>query len=155
MSTPTLIGGATGQDPILFVQDLLKNYIFDENGVPIRITTQYPKQINQIPRVAVILQRESMEFISIPAVRRRWTAKFDMTGYAISVEQRYAIKQSMMARIDNLSHPDIHLAGNIVYTWFEAQDYPDEVIMFGQPIYETGFTLTLKYDVLVPQAGIP
>jgi hypothetical protein len=149
------IGGATGQDAILFLQDLIEGYIKDEKGNDIRITYTNPKEINQIPRVVLFAEEEQMKFLSIPAIRRRWTAPFTLRIWAINVAQRYAIKQSIQARLDDLSHPDVQLAENYVYMWFESHDTTPEVRQFGQPIFKAVFTITLKYDTLTQQAGTP
>ena len=150
----TLLGGEQGQDPILFVQDLIRGFIKDELGNPVNITTIYPKKINQIPRVAVDQQEESMEFISIPAVRRRWTAPFILRVWATSVAQRYAIKQSILTRLDTLSHPNVQLADNYVYMFFKVHKPVDDPMTYGQPVYKIDFTITLIYDTLTVQAGV-
>ena len=153
-NAPYLIGGATGQDPILFLIQLLDGYIYDENANHVSLVTAYPKRINQIPRVVLKAKEETMEFLSIPAVRRRWTAPFDLLVWAISVEQRYAIKQSIQARLDYLANPTAQWADNYVYMWYSQHTYEDEVLMFGQPIFRVFGEITLKYDVLVSQAQI-
>jgi hypothetical protein len=148
-----LVGGATGQDPIIFVQEILEGYIFDEKGEEVDITTAFPKKINQIPRVSIVAGDEEMEFLSIPAIRRRWRTPFELQIWAISVEQRYAIKQSIMARLDDLSHPNVQLFENYVYMWFRTHKIKDDVTNFGQPIYKVGFVINLIYDTLTQQAG--
>jgi hypothetical protein len=150
-----LIGGATGKDAILFVKDLVDGYIFDENSEHVPLTYSFPKLINQIPRVAMIAQPETMKFISIPAVRRRWTATFNLTVFAITADQRYAIKQSLQKRLDALSYPTQQLADNYVYMWYTTHDYPDDVKMFGQPIFKVGFVVTLVYDVVISLVATP
>jgi len=148
------IGGSTGQDAILFIQELLEGYIKDENSNPVPFGYTYPKQINQLPRVALFAHDEEMKFISIPAVRRRWTAPFTLKIWAKSVKQRYAIKQSIQARLDTLSNPTQQLADNYVYMWYKSHTYPDEVRMFGQPIFKIDFTVNIVYDVLISDALI-
>jgi hypothetical protein len=148
----TQIGGDSGQDPILFLQSLLEGYIKDDHGNDIRITYANPKQINQIPRVVLVAGDERMEFLSIPAVRRRWTAPFTLKIWAINVPQRYAIKQSLEARLDYLSNPTLQLAENYVYIWYKTHTYPDDTKSFGQPVFKIDFNIDLKYDVLISDA---
>jgi len=139
----------TGIDPILFLQNLLEGFVFDakENVVP--LGTVFPKSINKLPRVIVNQKTEEMKFISIPALRRRWTTPFTLECWALSVEQRYAIKQSLMARLDTLTgNPGVQLADNYVYMWFRIHEPKDQSSRFGQPIFTIGFDVTLVYDTL-------
>ena len=145
----TQIGGSEGKDAILFLEDLVNGYIYDENNNHVPITYANPKKINQIPRVVLVAQEETMKFISIPAVRRRWTAPFTMTIWATTVPQRYAIKQSLQGRLDSLSYPNQQLADNYVYMWYKMHTYPDDATAFGQPIFKIGFTVSLMYDIVI------
>ena len=138
-----------GIDPILFLQDLLQGFIYDENGNVVPIATVFPKDLKGIPRVVVNAKEEEMKFISIPAIRRRWTAPFTMEVWALSVKQRYAIKQSLMARMDTLTgDPRAQLADNYVYMWFKVHEPKDQPRRFGQPIFTIGFTVNIVYDTL-------
>ena len=139
----------SGVDPIIFLQNLLTGYIFDENGGNVPLATVYPKQINQLPIVVINQKTESMKFISIPAIRRRWTTPFTLECWALSVKQRYAIKQSLMARLDALTNNFAsQLADNYVYMWFEIHEPKDNVRAFGQPVFTIGFGVKLVYDTL-------
>lgn len=139
----------SGIDPILFLQNLLVGYIFDQTGNPVDIGTIFPKQINQLPRVVVNEHKEKQRFISIPAIRRRWTTPFTLECWCISVEQRYAVQQSLMARMDALTHNfSTQLADNYVYMWYDALEPKDNVRAFGQPIFIAGFEINLVYDTL-------
>jgi len=142
-----------GVDPILFLQSLLVGYIRDESGTIVRITVVYPKEIQNvvIPMVIINQKTEEMKFISIPALRRRWTTPFTLEIWAKSVEQRYAIKQSIMARLDALTGPAQQLADNYVYLWFKVNEPKDQQKRFGQPIFTIGFQITLVYDTLTAQ----
>jgi hypothetical protein len=144
-----LIGGSTGKDAILFLQDLVDGYIYDVKGNHIPLVYTNPKRINQLPRVTLVANEETMKFISIPAVRRRWTAPFNMMVWAINVDQRYAIKQSLQKRLDALSVPNQQLADNYVYMWYTNHDYPTDVRTFGQPVFKVGFKINVVYDVLI------
>lgn len=144
----TQIGGDSGQDPIQFLQDLLAGYIKDDKGNDIRIAYTSPKQLNEIPRVMLVAKEETQKFISIPAVRRRWTAPFELQVWAINVPQRYAIKQSIQARLGSLSNPAAQLADNYVFMWFDSHDTTPDVRTFGQPIYKAMVRVKLMYDVL-------
>lgn len=139
----------SGRDPILFLQDLLIGHIKDENGTNVRISTIYPKEINQLPMILVNQKTEQMRFISIPALRRRWTTPFTLEVWALSVEQRYAIKQSLMGRLDDLTgDPRLQLADNYVYMWFEVHEPKDQQMRFGTPIFTIGFSIKLVYDTI-------
>lgn len=141
----------TGIDPILFLQNLLEGFVFDEKGNVVPLGTIFPKSINKLPRVIVNQKTEEMKFISIPALRRRWTTPFTLEIWAKSVEQRYAIKQSIMARLDALTGPAQQLADNYVYLWFKVNEPKDQQKRFGQPIFTIGFQITLVYDTLTAQ----
>jgi hypothetical protein len=143
----------SGVDPIIFLQELLEGFIIDDKGNHIPINTTFPKQINQLPRVAIFQRQKPMRFLGMPAIRRRWTPTFQLKVWALSVAQRYAIEQSIMGRMDNLSHPNQQLADNYVYMWFTVQEPQDDVRMFGQPIFKIDFTITLIFDTLTTQAG--
>jgi len=138
-----------GIDPIIFLQNLLTGYIFTETGANVPLKTVFPKEINQLPIVMVNQKDEVMVFISIPAVRRRWTTPFTLECWALSVDQRYAIKQSLMARMDALTHNfSAQLADNYVYMWFEVDEPKTDVQTFGQPVFIVGFQVKLVYDTL-------
>jgi hypothetical protein len=138
-----------GIDPIFFLLGLLEGYIFDEKGNTVRVATVYPKDLKGLPRVIVNQKTEEMRFISIPALRRRWNTPFTLECWALSVEQRYAIKQSLMARLDALTgNPGTQLADNYVYMWFKIHEPKDQPSRFGQPIFTIGFEVTLVYDTL-------
>lgn len=142
------IGGDSGQDPIEFLKALIEGYIKDDNGNDIRLTYTSPKEINQIPRVVLVAKEETQKFISIPAIRRRWTAPFDLQIWAINVPQRYAIKQAINKRLGSLSSPATQLADNYVYMWFDGHDTTPDVRTFGQPVFKAMFRVKLMYDVL-------
>jgi hypothetical protein len=142
------IGGDSGQDPIEFLKALIQGYIKDDKGNDIRLVYTSPKQLNEIPRVMLVAKEEAMKFISIPAVRRRWTAPFELQVWAINVPQRYAIKQSIMARLGSLSSPGQQLADNYVYMWFDSHDTTPDVRTFGQPVFKAMVRVRLMYDVL-------
>lgn len=144
----TQIGGDSGIDPIKFLQNLLAGYIKDDKGNDIRIAYTSPKELNQIPRVMLVAQKETQKFLSMPSVRRRWTAPFDLQIWAINVPQRYAIKQSIQARLGSLATPSSQLADNYVFMWFESQDTTPDVRTFGQPIFKALVNVKLMYDVL-------
>ncbi len=142
-----------GTDPIIFLQGLLVGHIRDDTNSIVRITVVYPKEIQNvvIPMVIINQKTEDMKFISIPALRRRWTCPFTLEIWANSVEQRYAIKQSIMGRLDALTGPANQLADNYVYMWFKVNDPKDQQRKFGQPIFTIGFEVTLVYDTLTNQ----
>jgi hypothetical protein len=142
------IGGDSGQDPIEFLKTLIQGYIKDDKGNDIRLAYTNPKQLNEIPRVMLVAKEETQKFISIPAVRRRWTAPFELQVWAINVPQRYAIKQSIQARLGSLSNPAAQLADNYVFMWFDSHDTTPDVRTFGQPIYKAMVRVKLMYDVL-------
>jgi hypothetical protein len=142
-----------GVDPIVFVQELLEGFITDDQGNQVPITTANPKMINQLPRVVMVQRPKIQKFLGMPAIRRRWTVTFDIRVWALSVAARYAIEQSMMLRLDNLSHPNQQLAENYVYMWFSEQEPQDDVRTFGQPVFKIAFTVTLIYDTLTTEAG--
>jgi len=143
----------SGVDPILFLQSLLVGYIRDESGTIVRITVVYPKEIQNVdlPMIIINQKPEEMKFISIPALRRRWTCPFTLETWAKSVTQRYAIKQSLMTRLDALTGPANQLADNYVYMWFKVNDPKDQQRKFGQPIFTIGFQVTIVYDTLTNQ----
>ncbi len=139
----------SGIDPIIFLQNLLTGYIFTETGANVPLKTVSPKEINQLPIVVINQGEEGMKIISIPAIRRRWAAPFTLECWALSVAQRYAIKQSLMARMDALtSNFSAQLADNYVYMWFEAHEPKDDVKSFGQPVFTIGFKVKVVYDTL-------
>jgi hypothetical protein len=142
-----------GVDPILFLQGLLVGQIRDDSGTIVRITVVYPKEIQGITMPLIIINQkpEEMRFISIPALRRRWTTPFTLEIWAKSVEQRYAIKESLMARLDAITGPANQLADNYVYMWFKVNEPKDQQKKFGQPIFTIGFQVTLVYDTLTAQ----
>jgi hypothetical protein len=139
----------SGIDPILFLENLLEGFVKDEKGNDVPLGTVFPKSINKLPRVIINQKTEEMKFISIPAIRRRWTTPFTLECWALSVAQRYAIKQSLMARLDTLTgNPGVQLADNYIYMWFKIHEPKDQPSRFGQPIFTIGFEITLVYDTL-------
>jgi hypothetical protein len=147
MSTPIVIG--ENVDPITFVLDRIKNYVKDENDNEVPVVTIYPKKINEIPRVVVHLRGHSTKWISIPAVRQRWTATIDIQMWSTSVRQRYSMDKSFRDRIYELTQPPaLQLADNYVFLWLTDQRPADIVTAYGQPVFKVDLTISLMYDLV-------